>query len=240
MKIKIFFWILVLSLLNSAWATDKSADKDEMLFTLAHKLFQQSIEENNVNTETSRHFEVLSKTYPNNPLFLAYQASLYTLIAENAWLPWSKSRYISEASKRIKKALEILKSMPNKRDIESQASHLPISVETRLIAVSAIIRMDDMQWAKAVLYDLFRYSEFINPDALINARIRFLAAKVARHERKFNEEKRHLEKINEILKLDINFSNTGFPVFAEEVHKKLKERIAKTRTVMEKQNVEQK
>jgi len=240
MKIKLFFLILVLSLLNSAWATEKSADKDEMLFTLAHKLFQQSIEENNVNTETSRHFEVLSKTYPNNPLFLAYQGSLYTLIAHNAWLPWSKSRYISEASRRIEEALEIIKSMPDRRDIESQASHLPISVETRLIAVSAIIRMDDIQWAKAVLYDLFRYSEFINPDVLINARIRFLAAKVARHNRKFDEEKRHLEKINEILELKIDFSKIGFPVFAEEVHKKLKERIAKTPTVLEKQNGEQK
>ena len=240
MKIKLFFLILVLSLLNSARATDKSADKDEMLFTLAHKLFQQSIEENNVNTETSRHFEVLSKTYPNNPLFLAYQGSLYTLIAENAWLPWSKSRYISEASRRIEEALEIIKSMPERRDIESQASHLPISVETRLIAVSAIIRMDDMQWAKAVLYDLFRYSEFINPDTLINARIRFLAAKVARHDRKFSEEKRHLEKINKILKLKIDFSKIGFPVFAVEVHKKLKERIAKARIVLEKQNGEQK
>jgi hypothetical protein len=240
MKIQLFFLILVLSLLNSAGATDKSADKDEMLFTLAHKLFQQSIEENNVNTETSRHFEILSKTYPNNPLFLAYQGSLYTLIAENAWLPWSKSRYTSEASKRIEEALEILKSMPNRRDIESLATHLPISVETRLIAVSALIRMEDIQWAKAVLYDLFRYSEFINPDALINARIRFFAAKVARHDRKFNEEKLHLEKINEILKLNLDFSKIGFPVFAEAVHKKLKERIAKARIVLEKQYVEQK
>ena len=113
-------------------------------------------------------------------------------------------------------------------------------METRLIAVSAIIRMDDMQWAKAVLYDLFRYSEFINPDTLINARIRFLAAKVARHDRKFSEEKRHLEKINKILKLNIDFSKIGFPVFAEEVHNKLKERIAKARIVLEKQNGEQK
>jgi tetratricopeptide (TPR) repeat protein len=240
MNIKILFLMLVLSLLNNAWATDKSADKDEMLFTLAHKLFQQSIEENNVNTETSRHFEVLSKTYPNNPLFLAYQGSLYTLIAQNAWLPWSKSRYISEASKRIKEALEILKSMPDRKDIESQASHLPISVETRLIAVSAIIQMDEIQWAKAVLYDLFRYSEFINPDILINARIRFLAAKVARHNRKFDEEKRHLEKINEKLELNIDFSKIGFPIFAEAVHKKLKERIAKASTVLEKWNGGQK
>lgn len=169
---------MIIGLVCNVWAGGKTS---ETLFTHAHILFERSLAgDDSVTAVALNKFKILSMIYRDNPLFLAYQGSCYTLMGRDAWMPWNKTGYTKKGLDIIEKALQMLKP---KHDHETMRG-APISVETRLVAISTFAEVPKFfnyfERAKAVLDNLLRSSAFANSPRSLQAKVRSQAAKMAR------------------------------------------------------------
>ncbi len=205
--------IVLIGLFSNTWANSQNSEisDDKMLLTLAHKIFEQSlVRQNDESTiQAALHkFKLLLSADPKNPLFLAYQGSIYTLMSQFAWLPWSKNRYTKEGLNKIKEALQNLKSIHDSEQLNVGEVQVPISIETRVVAIDTFLRVSDpysmnvFEAVKAVLYDLYWSPAFKTVPPSIHAHFHIQAATLAHQENKpCEEEKLHLQK-----SLDIAFA----------------------------------
>lgn len=199
LKLSLLIGVFVIPLIGNSWAADKTS---ETLFKKAFQLFDQSLAGDDSVTELAlESFKTLSRTYPDNPLFLAYQGSCNTLVGRDAWMPWNKMDYTEKGLDMIGKALRMLKP---KHDQETMRG-APISVETRLVAFSTFSGVPKFfhhfEKAKAVLKALFQSPAFGASPPALQAQVYWRAAKIARMENKRAKEIKYLRKI---LKIDPN------------------------------------
>ncbi len=210
---KIGIYIVLICFFSNTWASSQSSqisEDDKMLLTLAHKIFEQSIERQNDEStiQAALHkFKLLLAADPKNPLFLVYQGSIYTLMSQFAWLPWSQNRYTKEGLEKIKEALQNLKSIHDNEQLKVGELQVPISVETRLVAIDSFLRVSDSNSrnvfgaVKAVLYDLYWSPAFETVSPSIQAHFHLQAATLAHQENKpCEQEKQHLQKSLDIVK----------------------------------------
>ncbi len=188
MKIKLFMIIglFAIGLFSNAVVAGKTSER---LFINAQAVFERSLAgDDSVTGVALNQFRILSMTYRENPLFLAYQGACYTLMGRDAFWPWNKTGYPKKGLDIIGKALLMLKPV---HDFEKMRG-VPISVETRLVAVSTFSGVPKsfkhFEKAKVVLKDLFQSSAFSDSPVPIQAHIYWHAAKIALKENQRDEE----------------------------------------------------
>lgn len=198
MKIKSLLLISMffIGLCANALAAGKAA---ETLFIHAHRVFERSLAgDNSVTNIALNEFKILSMTYPNNPLFLAYQGACYTLVGRDAWMPWNKTNYVKKGLDNIDTALQMIKPEHDRKTVRN----VPISMETRLLAASTFSEVSKsfnyFEKAKRVLNNIFQSIAFNKTSKSLQAQVYLQAAKIARMENKRHEEIKWLQLILEI------------------------------------------
>ncbi|HHB92587.1 MAG TPA: hypothetical protein ENK59_05170 [Thioploca sp.] len=191
------------------------ADSTTTLFTKAHSLFERSLAgDESVTPVALQFFNILSMKYRDNPLFIAYKGSSYTLLARDSWMPWNKAEYTEKGLAFIDKSLQMLQP---KHDQETMRT-IPISVETRLIALVTFMAIpesfDYVEKAKKVLTNILQSVAFTVSPKIIQAQVYLEAAKISRLENDSISEKQQLQK-----SLDISPKGK----FAKIVNNRLKE-----------------
>jgi len=177
----LFVSVFVISLVaaNSCAAGKTS----EIWFKRAVTAFELSLAgDESVTGVALNQFKILSMTYPDNPLFLAYKGACKTLMGRDAWMPWNKTGYTEDGLDQISHALRMLKP---KHDQQMMLG-TPISVETRLIAVSTFSEVPDIfnhfEKAKVVLKQLLQSPALKASPPELQAKVNQLAAKIAHKE----------------------------------------------------------
>ncbi len=154
--------IFLIILFSNVWAAASQTNHPaEALFIKAQAIFEQSLAgDNSVTEEAFEQFKQLSQNYPDNPLFLAYYGSSYTLLGRDAWMPWNKIGYTEKGLDIIGKALQMLQA---KHDFETLRG-APISIETRLVAITTFLKVpksfNHFEKAKAVLNEVWQSPAF--------------------------------------------------------------------------------
>ena len=99
-------------------------------------------------------FKQLDKQYPDHPAVQAYYASLETIKARDAWMPWSKLKWVEQGLDRMDGALSLL-------DDSHESEKLGVStvaLETRIVAANTYVAvpsfLNRLQDAKDVFSDL--------------------------------------------------------------------------------------
>jgi len=198
MKIKHSFFvsIFVMALFSHAVIANQAS---ETLFIHAQAVFERSLAgDESVTAVALNEFKIMSMTFPNNPLFLAYQGACNALMGRDAWMPWNKSSYAEKGLGQIDKALRMLKPEHDREKMRGA----PMSVETRFVAVSTFYNVPKFfnyfEKAKTVLNDLLQSNAFDETPPSLQARIYLLAAKIAYDEDQGDEEIGYLRKVLEV------------------------------------------
>jgi len=191
-----FLSLFFIGLCGNALAAGNAA---ETLFIHALRVFERSLAgDDSVTNVALNEFKILSMTYPNNPLFLAYQGACYTLVGRDAWMPWNKTSYVKKGLDNIDKALRMLKMEHDRGTMRS----VPVSVETRLVAASTFSEVpksfNHFEKAKGVLKNIFQSIAFNKTPKPLQAQVYLQAAKIARMENKRREEIKWLRQILDI------------------------------------------
>lgn len=177
----LFVSVFVIGLVaGNSWAAGKTS---EMLFKRAVTAFELSLAgDESVTGVALNQFKMLSMAYPDNPLFLAYKGACKTLMGRDAWMPWNKTGYTEDGLDQISQALRMLKPEHD----QQMMLGAPISVETRLIAVSTFSEVPDFfnhfEKAKAVLKELLQSSAFEASPPELQAKVYQRAAQIAHKE----------------------------------------------------------
>jgi hypothetical protein len=192
----LFISFIFITLFSQAVMANKAS---ETLFIGAQGLFERSLAgDDSVTAVALNQFKILSMTYPNQPLFLAYVGACYALMAREAWMPWNKSSYVEKGLTRIDNALTMLKGVHDHEKMRGA----PISVETRFIAVSTFSNVPKsfnyFEKAKAVLNDLLESGAFNQTPVSLQARIYLTAAKIAQEEGDRVQEIAYLRKVSQV------------------------------------------
>ncbi len=190
------FRCLLISILlfsNVCWAGGATS---ETLFAKAHGLFERSLAgDESVTAVALQFFNMLSMSYRANPLFLAYKGSSYTLLGRDSWMPWNEAEYTEKGLEMIDESLQMLTT---EHDQETMRE-VPISVETRLVAISTFIAVpesfDYLKKAKIVLENVLQSSAFKVSPPIVQAQIYLEAAKISRLENNSANEIQLLQKL---------------------------------------------
>lgn len=139
-------------------------------------------------------FQKLVKDHPDNPLFMAYLGATETLIARDKWTPWTRIKFLDSGLDHIDKALAML--IPEHDQQTERTS--PISMETRLVAITTFVqvpsfsnRLQDAKdlFAESVVQDVF----FESPPE-VRQRIYLQGANIAQAEDNADDELKYLKK----------------------------------------------
>jgi hypothetical protein len=186
MKIKSFLSLLVMALVaTNSLAAQKTS---EFLFEKALTVFERSLAgDESVTGVALNQFKILSMTYSDNPLFLAYVGASHTLIGRDAWMSWNQSYYTKKGLKQIDNALKMLKPKHDRQTMHGS----PISVETRLIAASTFAQVpksfNQIEKASGVLKKLFQSPAFKASPLKRQAQAYQLADQIARQQNQRDE-----------------------------------------------------
>ncbi|MDM8565997.1 hypothetical protein QUF74_10135 [Candidatus Halobeggiatoa sp. HSG11] len=196
MNLKYFLISIIILFSNICLAGGATS---ETLFARANNLFERSLAgDESVTTVALQSFNILSMTYRDNPLFLAYKGSSYTLLGRDSWMPWNKLEYTEKGLAFIDKSLEMIEP---RHDQETMRT-VPISVETRLVAISTFVAVpesfDYLKKAKIVLADVLQSPAFTASPTIVQAQVYLEAAKIARSEKDSNSEIQYLQTLLKI------------------------------------------
>jgi len=198
MKIKhsLFVSIFVMALFSHAVIANQAS---ETLFIQAQAVFERSLAgDESVTVVALNEFKIMSMTFPNNPLFLAYQGACNALMGRDAWMPWNKSSYAEKGLGQIDKALRMLKPVHDREKMRGA----PMSVETRFVAVSTFYNVPSFfnysEKARAVLNDLLQSKAFDDTPPALQARIYLAAATIAHDDDQRDDEIGYLRKVLEV------------------------------------------
>ncbi|MES9884444.1 MAG: hypothetical protein ABW185_26660 [Sedimenticola sp.] len=85
--------------------------------------------------EAMAKFAVLDDRSPNNPVVLVHMGSLETLKARDAWMPWTKIKWVEKGLDRIDLALKKIAPNHDKERVKGVA----ISLLTHIVAVNTFL-----------------------------------------------------------------------------------------------------
>jgi hypothetical protein len=85
-------------------------------------------------------FRDLLAADPKNPLYLAYYGSTLAMLARDSRLPWQRLNFVRESLGTLDRALGLLRPEDDRRMIRD----IPVSLETRLVAVATFVAMPEV------------------------------------------------------------------------------------------------
>ena len=169
-------------------------------FSIAQALFEQGLlGSKKDNEQAAEQFKALSDQEHSNPLFLAYYGSATTVKSRDAFFPWSKLKLGEQGLDIIDKALKMVTPEHDTTMIKG----VPVSVGTRLVAVSTFLQMPDKYFhrfaaGKSLLTETMNSRAFAAAPAHIKAAFHVQAATVARTDKQSSEEIRQLKQALEL------------------------------------------
>jgi len=130
----------------------------------------------------SNTFRVLSDSEPRNPTYLAYYGASLTVMARDAWAPWTKMKLADRGLALIDDALRMLGPEQDRVGIRG----VPVSMETRLIAASTFLgvpaALNRLEAARTVVAAARTRSGFGSTPASVRASFEHLGSQVARRD----------------------------------------------------------
>lgn len=153
-------------------------------FVDANAAFESSLAGSKADTETAiTKFAKLVELEPEQPLYLAYLGSAYTLKARDAWMPWSRLGNAEKGLDMIDKALLMLRP----RHDEERLRGSIISTEARLVAINTFLQVPEflnrIQAAKELLNETLNSPVFDASAPEVKGRLFMQAADIARREK---------------------------------------------------------
>ncbi len=180
----------LLFLLLGLLAPAARADDHAAAFIAAQGDFEAALRGDGAALDRSyAEFRDLAAQAPDNPLFLAYFGSADTLRARAAWMPWTKMRLAEQGLDDIDKALSHLRPEDDRHVYRGA----PVSVETRLVAITTFLQVPDAFFhrfakGKTLLDETLQLPVTATAPAALQARLQFQVAAVAREEGRRNDE----------------------------------------------------
>ncbi len=164
-------------------------------FIEAQAVFESSLAGNEADTEPAiAEFTKLVGLDQEQPLYLAYLGSAYTLKARDAWMPWSRLSNAEKGLDMIDKALSMLK--PGHDDQRIRGSI--VSTETRLVAINTFLQVPEFlnrgQAAKELLVEAFDSPVFGVSAPEVKGRLFMQAAEIARREEQWDQAVKYLKQ----------------------------------------------
>jgi hypothetical protein len=140
-------------------------------------------------------FAKLVAAEPQNPLYLAYLGSSWTLKGRDAWAPWTKMRHTEQGLAMLDKSLAFLAP-----EHEQRSAHgVPVATEVRLVASSTFLALPGLfhkqEAGKSVLAAALSSPGFALSTADVRAELEFLSAQVARTENAPGREAEALRRV---------------------------------------------
>jgi hypothetical protein len=139
-------------------------------------------------------FDKLVAAQPDHPLYLAYLGSSFTLKGRDAWMPWTRLRYVEQGLALIDRALARLKPEHD----QLLLAEVPVSVETRLVAVTTFLSIpgffNRLDGAKDLLRTTFADAAFAATPPPVQASFYVQAADAARRDKNVGDERAYLQK----------------------------------------------
>ena len=169
-------------------------------FETAYQLFETNLAgDKDSNPSVIKQFTTLVQNHPEQPLFLAYLGSAYTLKARDAFAPWTRLSNVDRGLDMVDKALIMLE--PEHDEMKLRGS--VVSMETRLVAISTFLKvpgfLNRLQPAKDLLTETLADPVFNQAPAIVRGRIYLNAADAAKRDKDVDKERHLLTKAAEIL-----------------------------------------
>lgn len=170
-------------------------------FTSAQTLFEQGLNGSKKDNErAAEQFKTLSEQERGNPLYRAYYGSAITVKSRDAFFPWSKLKLGEQGLDVIDNALKMV--APEHDTIMIKG--VPISIGTKLVAVSTFLKMPDKYFhrfaaGKSLLKEAMNSRAFAAAPAHIKAAFHIQAAAVAQTDKRNAEE---ISQLKQALELD--------------------------------------
>jgi tetratricopeptide (TPR) repeat protein len=192
---------LLAGLVSAALVSPTPAGADSSAqFAQAQALFERGLRGSEKdNAEAAEKFRALTEQEPDNPLYLAYYGSTFTLKARDALLPWKKLALGEEGLDLIDKALGKL----GPRHDSARVRNVPLSIETRLVAVNTFFKVPDQFFhrydrGRSLLTRTMDSEVFAASPAVIRARYYFQAAYAAQIDGRKQDEIAFLTRVAEL------------------------------------------
>ncbi|MES9901253.1 MAG: hypothetical protein ABW168_01060 [Sedimenticola sp.] len=145
--------------------------------------------------EAMTKFAALDERSPNNPAVLVYMGSLETLKARDAWMPWTKIKWVEMGLERIDLALEKIAPSHDGEVVDGVAA----SLLTRIVAVDTFLSvpgfLNRMQDANDVFADMVDSVAFESADKETLKTIYGLGLKIAERDEKTVDVEKWRKKI---------------------------------------------
>jgi hypothetical protein len=140
-------------------------------------------------------FKDLLQTDPSNPLFIAYYGSTFAMRARDGGAPWQKIKWVNEAVNNIDHALSLLGAQDDTKSIRG----IPISLETRLVAIATYIPLpalfNRMSVARQQLALAMASPTFANASNELRGRFYYEDALIAHSDGDIEHERRALREV---------------------------------------------
>jgi tetratricopeptide (TPR) repeat protein len=140
-------------------------------------------------------FKKLTEIEPENPIYLAYYGSSFTLRGRDARAPWEKMKLTEQGLDLLDKAVAMLTPAHDRKRLDG----VPVSLHARLIAASTFLAVPPMfnhrEAAKAVLSAALSSPVYESAPPGIRAGIQFQAAVLARKEANIAAEAQALQRV---------------------------------------------
>jgi len=175
----------------------RAAQPDQVLSSTAESKFARALEflrsaragEKNAVEPAIAALEDLARGAPQQPVYAAHLGSALTLKGRDAWMPWSKIRYVEQGTDRIDAALAALKPEHDHELLRG----VPASVETRFVAASTFIKIPDAIFhrraeGKRLIAGLLRNPALSVATPGFRAAVHLAAADLARDEARKEDE----------------------------------------------------
>jgi len=142
-------------------------------------------------------FQALAASHPGHPLLAAYDGAATALKGRDALLPWNKMKFAESGADAIEKALARLTPAHD----ETLFGGAPQSVETRLVAATALLALPDFMNRRAsglrALNAALTSPVFAQSPDPVRTRLLDLAAKQAAADKRSEDEAGYLRRLVE-------------------------------------------
>lgn len=140
-------------------------------------------------------FKSLLDSEPSNPLFMAYYGSTFGLQARDGGAPWQRLKLVREAIAQIDRALSLLGPQDDARQIRG----VPLSLETRFVAIATYVPMPSMfnrrSVAREQLATAMASPLFATASTELRGRFYYEEALIARADGDTARERRSLQQV---------------------------------------------
>jgi hypothetical protein len=132
--------LLVLALLSGPWAHAAPAGVTERFLAAAREFETARAGSPEATPLAQAAFHDLLASDPANPLYLAYYGSTLALQARDSRLPWQRLNLVRECISTLDRAVSLLKPADDQRRVRD----VPVSLETRLVAVATYVALPEI------------------------------------------------------------------------------------------------